>query len=114
MSEGVAALLRSYDTTPAHHTKESSMSNHPIRFETSILFAWPDDGVEYGLQILRDGRVAKVDSHLTVLEYMTVDEAKALKASIVNAPNWNNGHDGYWGSPPNAKFHLATHNPLMN
>lgn len=84
------------------------MSNPAYRYETSILFAWYEDSMVKCLQLLRDGRIAKVDEHLNVLEYMTVEEAKALKATIGEDP------DGYWGTPPKAKFHLATHNPLCN
>lgn len=88
------------------------MSNHKCRFEASIMFGW-NDGSYSGayLQLLRDGRVAKVDGFLNVQEIMTIEEARALKESIVNDPNWNDW-DGYWGSTPGAKFHLASYNPL--
>jgi hypothetical protein len=86
------------------------MSNHPCRFESSIIFGW-DDGSYSGayLQVLPDGTIAKVDGFLRVQETMTVEEARVLKESIVNDPHWK---DGYWGTPPNARFHLASYNPL--
>jgi len=83
------------------------MSNPPARYETSILFGWGNGGDPRYLQLLPDGNIAKVDEHLNVLETMTVEEAKTLKASIGEDP------DGYWGTPPNAKFHLATYHPLI-
>jgi len=88
------------------------MSNHPCRFESSIIFGW-NDGSYSGayLQVLPDGKIAKVDGFLHVQEVMSVEEAKTLKASIINDPSWND-RDGYWGTPPNARFHLASYNPL--
>jgi hypothetical protein len=89
------------------------MSNHPCRFESSIIFGW-NDGSYSGayLQVLPDGQIAKVDGFLRVQETMTREEAGALVAEIEAQPDWNNGHDGYWGRTPGAKFHLATYNPL--
>ena len=79
------------------------MSNSAIRNEASILFAWCDGGTVYGLQLLRDNSIAKVDEHLNVLETLTLEEARKLKADIGEDP------DGYWGTPPEARFSLVFH-----
>lgn len=62
------------------------MSNFvgPLGSEMSVLCHWFDGEAHTlrGLQLLKDGRIAKVDKDLNVLETYTVEEAKAVKASV--------------------------------
>lgn len=52
--------------------------------EMSVLCHWFDSEVQdsRGFQLLKDGRIAKVDGDLNVLETYTVAEAKVVKAGI--------------------------------
>lgn len=62
------------------------MSNFvgPLGSEMSVLCYWFDREAQAlrGFQLLKDGRIGKVDKDLNVLETHTVEEAKVIKARI--------------------------------
>jgi hypothetical protein len=79
------------------------MSNPAIRYETTVIFCWAEGSGRYGIQLLRDGSLAKVDEHLSVIKPLTKDQAREIKERIGEDP------EGYYGSPPKARFLLGTH-----
>lgn len=83
------------------------MSNHPLRFETTVLYAWTETSAygEQGIQLLRDGGLALVDSFLKVIRPVTLEEARALVQEHPPGPR------GYSGFPPEAGWCLWAKDP---
>ena len=80
------------------------MNPLPIQLDVSVLFTWQEGAQVYGLALQRDGSIAKVDHDMKVLETMTVEEAKAIKAARGEDP------EGFWGTPGKSDFHLGIRN----
>lgn len=50
--------------------------------DASVLYAWVEERGLFGLQLLKDKTIAEVDHDLNVLRSLTLEEARALKASV--------------------------------